>query len=164
VRRSALTLSNEHRRRLDDLGFIWNILEADWEEGFKYLKIYKDREGHCRVPTSHKEGSFSLGNWVSFQRSEKDDLSAERRQKLDDLEFVWNKFDNAWEAGFQHLKSYRDRVGHCRVPRHYKEDGFALGTWVVNQRMRANNLSSERRWRLDELGFVWDTQPQAPAP
>ena len=151
----ANSLSKERRKRLDDLGFVWNILEADWEEGFSHLKIYKDREGHCRVPTSHKENGFSLGRWVSSQRSHKNDLIAERSQKLDQLGFVWNRLDNAWDIGFAHLKSYRDRVGHCRVPENHKEDGYALGQWVINQRMRANTLSSERRLCLAELGFVW---------
>ena len=149
------TLSEGRRQRLDDLDFVWDILEANWKEGFRYLKIYKDREGHCLVPTSHKENGFPLGRWVSFQRSQKDDLTAERRQKLDDLGFVWNKLDYAWDVGFSHLKNYRDRVGHCRVPISHKEDGFPLGRWVVNLRTRANNLSSERRQRLDELGFDW---------
>jgi hypothetical protein len=147
VRLNKITLSDEHRQRLDDLGFIWNVLEADWDEGFSYLKSYKDREGHCRVPTVYKENGFALGRWVSLQRSQKDDLTAERRQKLDDLGFVWNKRDYAWEVGFSHLRSYRDRVGHCRVPKDHKEDGYPLGQWVGKLRpWRADNGSSETLW------------------
>jgi superfamily II DNA or RNA helicase len=156
----ANTLSNEHRQRLNDLGFVWNVLDANWEEGYGYLKTYEDREGHCRVPTNHKENGFALGRFVSFQRSQKDDLTAERRKKLDDLGFVWNKLDDAWDTGFAHLKNYRDRVGHCRVPRNHCEQGYALGQWAVNQRTRANTLSSERRRRLDELGFAWKSSNQ----
>jgi len=159
VQRTKLnTLSEKKRRRLDDLGFIWNILDADWEECFNLLNSYKDREGHCLVPTTYRENGFALGRWVSQQRSERKTLAAKRRQRLDDLGFVWNKLDNAWELGLSHLTRYRDRVGHCRVPKNYREDDYALGQWVINQRMRASTLSSERRRRLDELGFVWDTR------
>jgi hypothetical protein len=58
-------LSLIRRQRLDELGFIWDEREADWKEGFNYLKVYKNREGHCNVPKSHKENEFSLGLWVS---------------------------------------------------------------------------------------------------
>ena len=149
-------LSDKRRQRLDDLGFIWDILEANWDEGFGYLRSYKDREGHCRVPTSHKENGFSLGRWVSFQRSQKDDLTAERRQKLNDLGFVWNKLEETWDKGYGYLTAYKEREGHCRVPRAHMENGFALDTWVNNQR---KGQSVERRRRLEKLGFVLKRRP-----
>lgn len=93
-----------------------------------------------------------------LKRSQQNNFPAKRRQRLDDLGFVWNKLDNAWEIGLSHLRRYRDRVGHCRVPKNHQEGGYALGQWVVNQRMRANALSGERRQRLDELGFVWSSR------
>jgi hypothetical protein len=61
-----------------------------------------------------------------------------------------------WEEGFGHLKRYKERVGDCRVPSMYKEDGFNLGPWVANQRTTKNKLSKDRRGRLDELEFEWE--------
>jgi len=94
----------ERRQRLDELGFIWDPREAEWEEGFSYLKVYRGREGHCRVPQRHKKNGFPLGQWVSRQRQSKD-LSLERRRQLDDLGFVWDQREADWEEGFNYLKA-----------------------------------------------------------
>ena len=74
--------------KLEALGFDRDPLETAWMEGLQHLKAFKKREGHCHVPVSHKENGFSLGQWVFRQRQNKC-LSAERRQRLDELGFVW---------------------------------------------------------------------------
>ena len=61
-----------------------------WEEGFAALVRFKQREDHCRVPNKHKEDDYNLGTWVGHQRVNKDTLSPERRQRLDEIEFVWD--------------------------------------------------------------------------
>ena len=142
------------RQRLDDIGFVWDQREADWEEGFSYLKRYKERVGECDVPQGYKEDGYSLGTWVGTQRYYKSELSSERRRRLDELGLVWNTLEARWEEGFSYLKRYKERVGDCRVPNKHKEDGYNLGTWVSTQRLYKSELSSERRRRLNELGFV----------
>ena len=62
-------LSPERRQRLDEIGFDWDPLATDWEEGFATLLIFKERERHCTVPKNHKEGDFNLGGWVGTQRT-----------------------------------------------------------------------------------------------
>jgi hypothetical protein len=122
-------LSAERRQRLDELGFIWNTLEADWEEGFSYLKRYKQRFGDCDAPKRYKQDGYNLGTWVARQRSVGIKISSERRRRLDELGFVWDLSEAAeadWEEGFRYLKRYRDRVGNCRVPSRYREDGLIL--------------------------------------
>jgi superfamily II DNA or RNA helicase len=149
-------LTSERKARLDALGFDWDPHDTAWEEGFSYLKAYKERKGHCRVPQAHKENGFRLGQWVSVQRQTKDALSAERRQRLDELGFVWDVLTAQWEEGFGYLQVFKRRKGHCRVPQKHKENGYRLGQWVSVQRTDEKHLSAERRQRLDELGFVWD--------
>jgi hypothetical protein len=148
-------LSSLRVRRLDELGFIWDPFEADWEEGFSYLKLYKEREGHCRVPQSHKENGFRLGQWVGVQRLSRETMSKDRRQRLDELGFVWDQLEADWERGFSYLKLYKESAGDCRVPRSHKESGFRLGQWVSVQRRNKTTMPKERRQRLDELGFIW---------
>ena len=83
-------LTEERFQRLDELGFVWDPLEQQWEEGFSCLKAYKEEHSDCLVPNKHKTSDgFNLGNWVSFQRKKKDKLSPERVQRLDELGFVW---------------------------------------------------------------------------
>jgi len=87
------TLSEERRQQLDELGFIWDPREADWEEGLGNLITYKEREGHCRVPGRHKENGFPLGQWVSNRRQRKETLPEARGQRLDELGFVWDPLE-----------------------------------------------------------------------
>jgi superfamily II DNA or RNA helicase len=150
------TLSAERRQRLDDSGFLWDTSSELWEEGFSKLQQFKEREGHCKVPHKHKEGSFVIGTWVGRQRKNVETLSAERRQRLDDLGFLWDVFTELWEEGFSKLQQFKEREGHCKVPHKHKEDGLALGHWVSKQRKNKEALSAERRQRLDDIGFVWD--------
>jgi Helicase associated domain len=82
-------MSAERQQRLDAIGFVWDPLEGAWEKGFAALKIFHAREGHCRVPQFHIEGTFRLGTWVGGQRRRRDTMPAERRRRLDELGFVW---------------------------------------------------------------------------
>ena len=152
------TMLPERRTRLDELGFVWDALAAQWEEGFRSLERFCQREGHCRVPKSHREQGYRLGQWVKVQRDHKDTMLPERRGRLDELGFVWDALTAGWEEGFRCLELFRQREGHCRVPYGYCDpvSGYRLGQWVSNQRAAQEKLSHERRQRLDALGFVWD--------
>ena len=149
------SLSLERRHKLDSLGFVWDANSAAWEEGFRYLQQFQEREGHCLVLRGHEEGNFGLSTWVSNQRSLRNGLSADRCHKLDSLGFVWDANNAAWENGFRHLQQFREREGHCLVLRGHEESTFSLGTWVFNQRSLRNVISPERRQKLDALDFVW---------
>ena len=35
-------LSPERRRRLDELGFVWDVRDQRWEEGFTRLQTYRE--------------------------------------------------------------------------------------------------------------------------
>ncbi len=90
-RRTSDAMSPDHCQRLDALGFVWNSLTTEWEEGVRSLAIFRKREGHCRVPQKHREQGFRLGQWVSNKRARADigTMSPDRRQQLDALGFIW---------------------------------------------------------------------------
>jgi hypothetical protein len=83
-------------------------------------------------------------------------MTSSRRQRLDELGFVWDPLQTASAEGIRHLTMYKEREGHCRVPNAHKENGYPLGRWVVNRRQNKESLSEVRQRQLDELGFVWD--------
>ncbi len=151
-------LSEERRRRLDELGFVWDPFKQQWEEGFSRLRAYVEEHGDCLVPVELiTSDGYHLGSWSRKQRSQKEQLSEERRGRLDELGFVWDPFKQQWEEGFSHLQAYVEEHGDCLVPASFKSgDGYRLGQWVGVQRSQKEQLSEERRGRLDELGFVWD--------
>src|SRR5664279_1402934 len=49
-------LSANRRRRLDAIGFIWNLRDRAWEDGYSRLMKFRLREGHSCVPQYHIEG------------------------------------------------------------------------------------------------------------
>jgi superfamily II DNA or RNA helicase len=149
-------LSDERKKRLNDLGFIWDPLFERWEEGFWYLVKFHELEGHCKVPVNFCLDNYKLGNWVKTQRKEKDKLSNERKKRLNDLGFTWDSLSEKWEEGFSHLVRFRELEGHCKVPYGYVSGTYKLSIWVRTQRGNKDYLSDERKKRLDDLGFIWD--------
>ena len=160
-RSNADQLTPERRKRLDDIGFVWDTIAEAWEEGFSKLLQFKEAKGHCRVHYQFILNGFKLGIWVRTQRSNTDQLSSELKQRLDDIGFVWDPIVEAWEKGFSKLLQFMEAEGHCRVPQSYNLDGFKLGGWVAKQRSKRENLSPERKQRLDDIGFVWDPIAEA---
>jgi Helicase associated domain len=155
------TMEPERRRRLEALaGWCWDSRSDSWEDGFSHLKQFADREGHCRVLHSHKtEDGYRLGKWVQVQRSNKDTMDPDRRQRLEGLpDWDWDPRTTQWEEGFSHLKQFSDREGHCRVAaKHKTDDGYRLGGWVSGQRMSKDQIDPGRRQRLESLpGWSWD--------
>jgi Helicase associated domain len=126
-----------------------------WEQGFRALSKFRRRKRHCRPSRHHLEGKFKLGRWVITQRYLKDDLSVERKRRLDAIGFVWNWRNYRWEQGFAVLLKFKRREGHCRVPIQYCEGNFKLGYWISAQRRKRTELSAMRKRRLNKIGFVW---------
>jgi hypothetical protein len=129
-----------------------------WEKGFAALSKFRAREGHCLPSRYHVESKFNLGPWVSAQRTRKDLLPLERKQRLDAIGFVWDWIDHSWEQGFTALLKFKRREGHCRVPIFHSEGDHRLGWWVSRQRQRRKELSAERKARLNKIDFVWNAE------
>ncbi|MEI6446894.1 MAG: Helicase associated domain protein [Actinomycetes bacterium] len=154
------TLSESRIESLESVSdWVWDPYEARWERGYSALGAFASREGHCLVPSTHEEGSFKLGGWVTRQRSSRTNLTAERRERLEQLPmWVWSARDAKWEEGFRHLLAYVERRGDAFVQTGYRsEDGYRLGQWVGVQRTSRHRLKMERKARLEALpGWVWD--------
>ena len=128
---------------------------ASWNYWFGLLEAFADREGHFKVPRDYTTADgFRLGSWVNDQRSRKDSMSPDRRVRLDALPgWHWDLHADKWDNRFHQLTEFANREGHARVPRDYTTaDGFRLGLWVQEQRVRKkDHLSPERKARLEAL-------------
>jgi len=82
-------LTDKQIKRLDDLDFVWNKRDYQWEEGINHLVAYKNEFGDCLVPFQFKSNGYGLGNWVRNQRARKEQLTDEQIKRFDDLGFVW---------------------------------------------------------------------------
>ena len=88
TKKESLTL--ERVRLLDEIGFVWDVYNHRWEEGFNKLNQYKEENGDCLVPTMFKtKDEYSLGTWVGTQRQRKDKLTSKQIRRLNTLGFVW---------------------------------------------------------------------------
>jgi hypothetical protein len=100
-------LSPEWAAALEEVpGWVWDPIEADFQEGLGALRQFVEREGHARVPARHVE-SFQgvevlLGSWVSNRRSnfKAGRLSAERIAALEEVPgWVWDASGGRSEDG-----------------------------------------------------------------
>lgn len=147
----------ERVKRLEELGFVWDTNIAAWENMFLELCKFKDKQGHCNVPTGYPENP-RLATWVTTQRSDYKDgrITSQRRERLEKIGFEWNTNESAWEKMYAALIQFKQDIGHCNVPPKYKNK--QLGSWVAHQReaFRQSTLDSQRVRRLEELGFIFD--------
>ena len=156
TQRSRQYITPEEVRRLDELGFVWDVLKYKWEKAFKHLVFYKEEYGNCLVPQRFIYNDFKLGVWVGGQRNRKYRLTVEQIKLLDDIEFVWNTLDYQWEEGINYLTAYKQEFGDCLVPAKTVYLKYKLGRFVNVQRTRQAYLTPDRKARLDGLGFVWN--------
>ena len=151
-------LSEDRIKRLEEIGFVWELYESFWEEMFTILKEYKDRHGDCNVSSRWTE-SKQLASWVAHQRGsyQKEKLDKDRIKRLEEIGFVWEPLDSQWEEMFFALKVYKDKHGDCNVSKERSENK-QLGVWVGTQRgnYQKGNLSKDRIIRLENIGFVWE--------
>ncbi|MDY4960168.1 MAG: Helicase associated domain protein, partial [Chlamydia suis] len=156
-------LSEDRIARLEEIGFVWNVFEEEWEEKFMELKRFREEHGHCRVPWGYSKNP-SLYVWVSHQRDcfKKGELVEDRIGRLEEIGFVWDILEGAWEENFMELKRFREEHGHCKVPRKYSKNP-QLASWVHHQReyFKKGKLAEDRIGRLNEIGFVWDVFEEA---
>jgi len=151
-------LDEEKISLLNQIGFIWNPVDAIWNENYLELIKYYHRFGHCRVTQDWKENK-TLGKWVSTQRVyyNRGWLPQERMALLEKLNFDWAGGKVTWEMRFAELKAFKEQFKHTRVPVRWKKNRL-LGLWVSDQRhkKRHGEINKEHEALLNSIGFEWE--------
>jgi Helicase associated domain len=148
----AGTLNESRKRRLEELGFLWDALcergkrkfnaagqpeldtqaqnDADyrWDLKFAELQSYRAAHGHCNVPY-HDSVRPSFWQWFNY-----------------DSLFRLSHFPWLSIASFIPLE------------RRCFQENPVLGHWVSKQRhtYKTGTMDESRKRRLQELGFLWD--------
>jgi hypothetical protein len=127
-------LDPERRRRLEELGFTWELRTASWDEHMRRLYAFADQHGHGNVPHHWKE-DLELGRWLAEQRTfrRRGRLTAEHER---DLLYAGVTFDlqrRHQEVRYQQLVAFKREFGHCNVPEGWRR-APGLATWVALQR------------------------------
>eukprot|EP00979_Chaetoceros_neogracilis_P004005 scaffold695_cov279-Chaetoceros_neogracile.AAC.31 len=130
----------------------------NWNERFMELVKYKEKNGHCHVPSTNG----SLGKWISNQRTllRSKKLKEDRYEKLVGIGFVFEdaRFatDNKkWNTRFMELVEYEEKNGHCNIP----TSNGSLGKWINHQRklFRSKILEADRYEKLVGIGFAFES-------
>jgi hypothetical protein len=166
-------LDADRTRRLQELGFPWIAKRksgegglgqrGSWDARFHELVEFKNKHGHCNVVRAKNR---VLGQWVSFLRYKNKigKLDADRIRRLEGIGFQWagrgmlgqagSGQRASWWSGFQQLVAFKNKHGHCNVPR---ATDRRLGQWVSNQRhaKKVGKLDVDHIRQLEEIGFQW---------
>lgn len=144
VEEQFFRLTDERRRRLENIGFIWSARESEknpaesarisrnsyddqWDAMFMRLQSYQEKHGHCLVPKRCQEDP-KLGTWVDTQRVQYKKM----RKKLEQqgVEYVAPSVlsPSTSTASVTDLSARKPLVGR---------------------------LTDDRIRRLESLGFIW---------
>lgn len=157
-------LSKVKVKRLEDLGISLAAVDA-WSQNFRKVENYYRLNGNIDIPNPFiTDDGCDLGYWFYCQISayREGRLSKDKVAKFESLNINWlNAQERRWENNYEKLTAYKQKYGTLIMNVTYRdEDGFALGKWVRDQRMKKaeGKLTSEQIQKLDELGFDWNKQ------
>jgi len=170
-------MTPERIKKLELLGFVWDVKEALWFSKLEKLKEFKKVYGHCSVPYTY-EADQQLAFWVCNQRAlykfflmgTSSSMKVDQVKILNSLDFVWDAQEDRWLERFEQLREYKEKFGHTVVPQRYKENP-QLGRWVTDQRVMYRAFMEESKEtrsvvvqrRIDMLnwmGFCWNAMSQ----
>ena len=144
-------------RKLVEMG----LLEAapEWFEVLlPHFRAFVAEHGHCLVPTKYAcPDGYKLGVRANRIRAEDTKLTDDQRDKLNALGFVWVVRGTWWPEFIQHLRTFHDEHGHCKVPVKYGcSDGYNLGKKVSDIRAGNNQPTEDQLTDLESINFIWD--------
>ncbi|WP_172607844.1 DEAD/DEAH box helicase [Streptomyces spongiicola] len=176
-------LSQERRDSLEQIDPSWcPAWSVDWQRAFHLTRRHIEEGGTLPTePGAVTRHGEDLGRWVRSQRHRWDGLSSGQQWMLRTVLGIEPADDSGeqpkprtthadrWTLNLTAATQYYEREGHLRVPRKHIEtltlpsgDGNAqeqhpvkLGTWISNQRSRAEALSAQRVEQLTALGMRW---------
>lgn len=186
----------ERREELGEIDFDWQRLQSEYNIVLDALVAFKECHGHLCVPgtfvvpsgSAHYPAhtwSLKLGQRVARIRSAAEYVDGHpgRWFQLEELGFVWDARDHAWQQTLRALHCFERRTGHCDVPQDFvvpscgagdapaaeDEDGWPADLRGLKLGQRAHNMrvhgtygvweDAERQKALAKIGFRWSRKP-----
>jgi len=153
-----------------------------FDERFKDLLDFQQKFGHCNVQRK-KSGEYqSLGNWcktlrTSYKKIQKKEtplfkLTEEHIQQLEDAGFKWSLPPRStFDEWYAELMRYKEKCGHCNVPKKGSVEYPSLGNWcnkvrtsykkIKKRETPHTKLTEEHIRQLEDAGFKWSLPPRS---
>lgn len=148
--------------------FPWNMPRLNnFELQVNAIFDYYNQHGHCKIPQSTPNGLSSFVSrlrmdYKHFVDGKEAKLNAQLVGRLESIGFEWSvreSPDEVWEKKYNMLKAFKEKHGHCDVPKSSADDMemITLGRWVSKQReaRRHGKILPERFAKLESIGFKW---------
>jgi superfamily II DNA or RNA helicase len=161
-------LSQERIKALEGVheSWTWGADESGFQESLARLKRFVLQEGNASPTNGLKFEDFSLGMWISTQRTKYNNgtLSQERIKALEEVHesWTWDADESAFQESLARLKRFIEQEGHATPAQRLKFEDFSLGMWVSTQRRvyKKGILSDERIRALEAVheSWTWDAR------
>ena len=174
IRGRNIKISDEQRKILDSLGFVWDVRAYERDRLMNALKTYKETHGDLLVPLSFKFPpdypdvtlrDFTLGQSINSIRSGNISLSDDEKQNLNSMGFVWDVRAYERDRLMNALKAYKETHGDLLVSQNFKFPtdyrditlrGFKLGKSINRIRSGNISLSDDEKQNLNSMVLIWD--------
>ncbi|MCS6984812.1 MAG: helicase associated domain-containing protein [Leptospiraceae bacterium] len=128
--------------------------EAKWQELYRQLKEFYEREGRLPRRDEHPQ----LYTWCAVQRMKykAGALSQEQIESLNQIHFIWNLQQHSWEQNYDLLLEFRKKNPHRWPSQRSREPvEHHLAVWFLGIRKDYKNgkLSPERIRLLEKIHF-----------
>jgi hypothetical protein len=171
---SNTSMTEERIKRLEEIGFSWNIYNDLWMQRYSELVKYHEHHGNSLVPINYPANQ-RLAKWVSDQRTQKklkvngllSSLSEERLALLRKVDFEWNALEAKWLIRYEALVEHMRVNGRGSYPT--RKSNPPLRDWVDHQQRHYRKLlrgdpaplTDQRKAMLDEIGFPWQSEARS---
>jgi superfamily II DNA or RNA helicase len=133
-------------------------LGYDTAQMLEAARVFKEREGHLRVPVAHSEGPYNLGAWLKRMRK----LRAVGRlepfveQSLNALGMDFGARSRTADDYIRELRDFHAQHGHWRIPRGAPWTSLWLFVKRARKQQREGQLDPHTEGQLLELKFPFD--------
>ena len=141
-----------------------DTISSSWEVMYLEAKTYHEEHGNLLMNKDYiNDSGYPIGRWVSTQRIlyNSGELPDDRKEKLDEIGMNWlYSKERSWERGYEEFVRFVNEFGTPKVPAAFiTQDGFALGSWYRNIRMKyaEGSLFDGHIEAMERLGVIWES-------
>ena len=151
-------LSSEQIELLENIGMVWNVNKASYDNMYTQAVEFYNKYGHLMVPRT--EEYSRLHTWIKSQRRRYTNklMSQEEIETLESIGMIWDAKQHQWDTMYSKAKEYYEEHGDVHFP--YSDSNYRqLIQWVNNKKAgyygkNSCKLTEEQVRQLQEIGIL----------